>query len=291
MRGWKTILATIAVATLLSTSLGAAQHLGKLRVHSPRPATQAQQQAEHGDSNRLALVIGNSSYPDADAPLAQIAGDSDTLANALRDDGFDVELVRNATRHDMTRAIARLRARLHPGSTVMIYFGGFGVQSRGDNYLIPVDAKIWTERDVRREGINLEDVLSELKGTGAKVRVAVVDASRRNPYERRFRSYSHGLAAIEAGDNELILTSDTADHVVDETTGQHSVLMTTLVNEMKSARPIAQVFDSTRDAVAHITENRQVPTVSSALTGNVTLGPAAAGTRVSARERLTDRPT
>jgi len=75
--------------------------------------------------------------------------------------------------------------------------------------MIPVDATIWKEADVRREGLSIESVLDVMKEQGARAKLAVIDASRRNPYERRFRPFSHGLAPINAPDNALILTSAT----------------------------------------------------------------------------------
>ena len=92
---------------------------------------------------------------DADSPLPQMTRDAEDLINALHKDGFLVDAVDNATRPDMTRAIDHLRARAHLNSIVLVYFGGYGVQSGGQNYLIPVDAKIWNEEDVRRQGVSL----------------------------------------------------------------------------------------------------------------------------------------
>jgi len=74
----------------------------------------------------------------------------------------------------------------------LIFFSGFGVQSKRQSYMIPVDAQIWTERTCAAT-FQLETVLGEINGRGAGVKIALVDASRRNPFERRFRSFSAGL--------------------------------------------------------------------------------------------------
>ncbi|WP_456632435.1 caspase family protein [Bradyrhizobium sp. URHC0002] len=129
------------------------------------------------------------------------------LTNALRKDGFLVDAVDNATRAEMTRAIDHLRARVHLNSIVLVYFEGYSVESDGQNYLIPVDAKIWSEEDVRRQGVSIDRLLSQLKTSGARVRLVAIGASRRNPYEQRFRTYSHGLAPIQTSENALILSS------------------------------------------------------------------------------------
>jgi hypothetical protein len=99
---------------------------------------------------------------------------------------------------------------------LLVYFGGFGVQSKGQNYLIPVDAKIWGERDVRRDGVSVEETLSELSASGARKRIAIVDASRRNPYERRFREYSHGLAPIGEDRNSIVIASTSPEQVAED---------------------------------------------------------------------------
>jgi hypothetical protein len=167
-------------------------------------------------SDHMALLIANSNYPDSDVPLPEIAAGADLLANVLHSHGFVVDVVRDATHAGITQAVDRLKAGARPGSVVLVYFGGFGVQSRGQNYIIPVDAKIWEERDVRRDGVNVEEILSELSHSGARERIALVDASRRNPYERRFREYSHGLAPIGADANSIVVTSRSPEQVGDD---------------------------------------------------------------------------
>jgi uncharacterized caspase-like protein len=156
----------------------------------------------------------------------------------------------------------------------MLFFGGYGVQSGHESYMIPVDATIWRESDVRRHGISVESVLGMAREQGARARLVVLDASRRNPYERRFRSFSHGLAPITAADNALILTSATPGKVVDDTSGQHSVLMTELLNNLnaQAATSAEAVFNNTRLAVSRASEGEQVPAVSSSLSEDISLG-------------------
>src|SRR5258705_5745649 len=119
-------------------------------------------------SDHVALLIANSNYPDADIPLPEVAAGADLLANVLHSHGFVVDVVRDATRAGITEAVDRLKAEARAGSVVLVYFGGFGVQSRGQNYMIPVDAKIWEERDVRPDRVSVEGTLSELSRSGAR---------------------------------------------------------------------------------------------------------------------------
>ena len=233
------------------------------------------------NTNRLALVIGNSTYPDADSPLPQMTRDAEVLAIALRKAGFLIDAVDDATRSDMNRAIDHLRARVRLNSIVLVYFGGYAIQSDGQNYLIPVDAKIWSEEDVRRQGVSIERLLSELETSGARVRLVVIEASRRNPYERRFRSYSHGLARIQTSENALILSSAAPGQVVEDPNEQHSQLMTALLTQMDSSKGIEEVFNNTRNAVVAATQGQQIPAVSSRLTESVNLWLERSGALVS----------
>ena len=142
----------------------------------------------------------------------------------------------------------------------MLFFGGYGVQAGRESYMIPVDAAIWKEADVRREGVSIESVLDAMKEKGASAKLVVVDASRRNPYERRFRAYSHGLAPIAAPDNALILSSATPGKVADDSKGQHSVLMTELLNQpQRAGAGIESAFNKTRIAISRATDGEQVP--------------------------------
>jgi len=155
----------------------------------------------------------------------------------------------------------------------MVYFGGYGVQSAGESFMIPVDATIWKENDVRRDGISIEWVLGEMKDRGARAKLVVVDASRRNPYERRFRNYSRGLAQINASDNALVMSSAPPDKVVDDTRNKNSLLVTELLDNMNSPAGTAEtVFNRTRVSVSRATEGVQVPSVSSSLIEDIRLG-------------------
>src|SRR5436305_10751915 len=129
---------------------------------------------------RFALVIGNAKYPDAEAPLKEPVNDVKDVADELKRGGFDVETGENLTGDAMRRAFERLYARIKPKSVALIFFSGFGIQSARQSFLIPVDAQIWTEPDVRRDGFGLETILNEINSSGAGVKIALIDASRSN---------------------------------------------------------------------------------------------------------------
>src|SRR6201984_2443947 len=133
--------------------------------------------------DRFALVIGNSKYPDADAPLKEPINEARDVADELKRDGFTVDVGENLTGDGMRRAFDKLYGRIKPGSVVLVFFSGFGVQAARQSYMIPVDAQIWTEPDVRRDGFSLETILGEINNRGAGVKIALIDASRRTPFE------------------------------------------------------------------------------------------------------------
>ncbi len=267
---------SIAIAAVLfgtvSLAIGAQ---AALSIRSPEAAKAVANEpaaVTTNNSARLALIIGNSHYPDASEPLTQPIADARALSVALRHDGFDVDVVEDASRDDMTRAVARLKSKIKKDSVVLLFFGGYGVQAGRESYMIPVDAKIWKERDVRREGVSVESVLGVMKEQGARAKLAVIDASRRNPYERRFRSYSHGLAPINAPDNALILSSATPGKVADDSKGANSILVSELLSHLNAESDATAVFNKTRIAVARASEGEQVPSVSSSLREDIRLG-------------------
>src|ERR1700735_365756 len=284
---------SVAIAAVLvgmvSLAIGAHAALN-MRALDAAKATASEQAgpAAKNKPSRVALVIGNGHYPDANAPLTQPINDARALTASLRRDGFDVDVVEDATRDDMDRAIGRLKAKIRPDSVVMLFFGGYGIQVGRESYMIPVDAAIWKESDVRRNAVSIESVLEVMKEQGACAKLVVIDASRRNPYERRFRTFSHGLAPISAPDNALILTSATPGQVADDSRGQYSVLVSELLNNIDSARdaPAAEpgketdkaavaaetVFNKTRVAIPRASEGAQVPSVSSSLLEDVRFG-------------------
>ena len=267
---------SIAVATALvgmvSLAIGAHAAFNKRALDTARTVA-TEQGAEAKPAPRIALVIGNGHYPDANAPLTQPINDARALTAALRGNGFDVDVVEDASRDDMNRAVDRLKSRIKPDSVVMLFFGGYGVQVGRESYMIPVDAAIWREADVRRQGFSVESVLDVMKQQGARAKLVVIDASRRNPYERRFRAFSHGLAPIAAPDNALILTSATPDKVAEDSENAHSVLMSELLTNLtaESAAGAETVFNNTRLAITRASDGEQVPSVSSSLQEDVSL--------------------
>jgi uncharacterized caspase-like protein len=268
----RSVTIAAALAGVVSLAIGAHAALSLRALDAAKAiATEHAGNAGKG-SSRIALVIGNGHYPDANAPLAQPINDARALTAALRRDGFDVDVVEDASKGDMSRAVDRLKEKIRSDSVVMLFFGGYGVQLGRESYMIPVDAAIWKEADVRRDGLSIESVLETMKERGARAKLVVIDASRRNPYERRFRAFSHGLAPINAPDNALILSSATPGKVADDSNGQYSVLMAELLNNLNAQAGAEAAFNKTRVAISRASEGEQVPSVSSSLLEDVQFG-------------------
>ena len=269
----RSVAIAAALVGTVSLAIGAHAALNSRALDAAKAVTTEQAEFVAKKGSRLALVIGNGHYPDASEALDQPINDARALSGALRRDGFDVDVVEDATRDDMARAIERLKSKIKHDSVVMLFFGGYGVQASGESYMIPVDATIWKENDVRREGISVESVLDVMKEKGARAKLVVIDASRRNPYERRFRSFSHGLAPINAPDNALVLTSATPGKVAEDSKSTDSVLVSELLNHINSHSVGAEAaFNKTRVAISKASEGEQVPSVSSSLLEDVRFG-------------------
>ncbi|MCP9628141.1 caspase family protein [Rhodopseudomonas palustris] len=268
------------IATLIgvvSAAIGAHAALNKRGVDALRGKDTAQVGTATSTASRFALVIGNGSYPDASRPLSQPLNDARALSAALRREGFDVDAIEDARRDDILQAVERLKGRVTKDSTVVLFFGGYGIQSGRESYMIPVDARIWKEADVRRAGVSIEAVLDAFKDSGVQAKLAIIDASRRNPYERRFRAYSHGLAPISAPANALVLSSATPGKVAEDGDGENSVLVGALLGSISSRVVSADAaFAKARLAVTRATGGAQVPSVSSSLVDDVKLSPVTA---------------
>src|SRR5437660_4122470 len=231
-------------------------------------------------ADRFALVIGNAKYPDAEAPLKEPINDARDVADELKRDGFNVEVGENLTGEAMRRAFDKLYGKIKPGSVALIFFSGFGVQSSRQSYMIPVDAQIWTEPDVRRDGFSLETVLGEINSRGAGVKIALIDASRRNPFERRFRSFSAGLAPVIAPNGTLVMYSAALSSVVGDSGGDRSLFVKELLKEIRTPDLMAEeTLNRTRVGVTRASRSEQVPWISSSLAEDFSFIPSGSGPR------------
>jgi hypothetical protein len=227
--------------------------------------------AQQGNGSCAALLIGNSDYMwGGDPALKEPLNDARSLGDELRRAGFDVEVRENLSRDEMQRAINGFYGKLKRGMTGLVFFSGYGIQANRQSYLIPVDVDIWNESEVQPKGISLDNVLAEMNKRGANVKIAIVDAARRNPFERRFRKAgAEGLPPVSAPLGTLVLYSATAGTpggLVKDSSAARSLFVGELVKEIRGQGVSAEeVFNRTRMGVSRASSNEQNPWISSSL--------------------------
>jgi formylglycine-generating enzyme required for sulfatase activity len=215
---------------------------------------------------RVALVIGNATYPEAITPLSTTIRDVRSLAEELRRDEFEVDLKENLGKEEMQRAIDAFAGKIGSGTAALFYFSGYGLQAARQTYLIPINAQIWTEADLRRDGFSVDSLLAEMNRRGAKVKIVMIDAARRNPFERRFRAAPTGLAAIDAPEGTLTIYSTAPGKLINEGSGANRVFMSELIKQLRDNNLSAEeAFNRTRIAVSRASNGEEVPWVASSL--------------------------
>lgn len=213
---------------------------------------------------KVALVIGNSAYPSS--RLRNPVNDAMAMADKLKSLGFDVILKTDAGQREMTRAFSEFGRKLVPGSISLFYFAGHGMQVRGKNFLIPVDAEIDNEASVRSEAVDVEQILDHL--SSAKLSMVILDACRNNPFERRFRSGSgNGLAQIDAPTGTLLAYATAPGKVAADGAGSNGLYTTELLKALDlPGLKIEDVFKQVRVNVLKASNDQQIPWESSSLT-------------------------
>ena len=221
---------------------------------------------------RQALVIGNNKHPVA--PLTRPVNDALAVQRALKDLGFGVTLLTDATQSDMDRGISTFIQDVKKDSVVIVYFAGHGVEVGNYNYLLPTDLDAKDDFDVQSKAVSVNTLLDELERTPARIRLLVLDANPDNPYSyRRVRSPSVGGLApqVRAGSYVAFATMNRTVARDSATNGQGvDVFTAELVKELENKRPgstVDQMFTRVRSQVAALTSNEQVPFSTSGLRG------------------------
>jgi hypothetical protein len=229
-----------------------------------------------GAETRVALVIGNGNYANA-PPLSNPANDAKLVAQSLRTVGFTVTLKENASLAELQQGIAQFGRAARVADVALVYYAGHGIQMDGDNYLVPVDAKLEDDIAVKLETISLDVLLDSV--AAAKTRLIVLDACRNNPFSSRMRvsngsrSISRGLAVVQASiGGTLIAFSTSPGDIAEDGSGKNSTFATALAQYLpQPGLEIRQVFTRVRQAVATATDKHQTPWENSSLFGDVFL--------------------
>lgn len=215
---------------------------------------------------RVALVVGNSSYPGV-AALRNPVNDATDIAAKLRKLDFQVTLRTNVGLRETLRTLTEFGDRVQQGAEVLFFYAGHGMQVRGKNYLIPIDAEIRTESAVSSEAVDLDQLLDKL--STARLSMVILDACRNNPFERRFRGGGQGLASINAPAGTLIAYATAPGKVASDGEGKNGLYTQELLAAMDTPGiKIEDVFKQVRANVVRKSGEAQIPWESSSLTGD-----------------------
>jgi hypothetical protein len=212
---------------------------------------------------KFALVIGNGAYTGI-TRLNNPANDAADVSAALRGLGFTVDTLTNGSRVQMEEAVTRLQNRLagEPGSYGFFFYAGHGVQSGGENYLIPVDADIPAETYLRDRALPMQAVLGELNDAGNTLNIVVLDSCRDNPYSWR-RSGSRGLQVVSGQPaDSIIVYATSAGATAADGTGRNGLFTTYLLANLKTpGLSVQEVFNKTGADVRRASNGSQIPAV------------------------------
>jgi uncharacterized caspase-like protein len=222
---------------------------------------------------RVALVIGNSEYQST-AALPNPANDAQDMAAALREVGFEVIVETNVNKRALETALAKFGRLSQGADAALFYYAGHGIQYRGRNYIVPVDARLEDEFSVNYELVRIDDVLFAVSQASG-VKLLILDACRNNPLaDRLIRSTSRnigvarGLTLIDDARGMIVAYATQPNQVADDGHGRNSPFTTALLKEMKEpGLEIATFFRRVAADVDRATNGRQFPELSISMTG------------------------
>ncbi len=236
---------------------------------SPAPAKALAAASEH----RVALVIGNSAYKSA-PELPNPRRDAQLIADALKNLRFDkVVLANDLSREAMIATLRNFASDADKADWAVIYYAGHGIEAGGINYMIPIDAKLVTDRDVQYEAVPLDQVMSATEGS-KKLRLVLLDACRNNPFANRIkrtmasRAIGRGLAQVEPDVGTLVVFAAKDGQVALDGDGQHSPFAEAVAKNLPiPGVEINKFFRLVRDDVMDATARQQQPFVYGSVTG------------------------
>jgi hypothetical protein len=175
------------------------------------------------------------------------------------------------TQNDMLRVVQDFSAKIAsrgPNTVAMVYYAGHGVQLAGENYLVPVDAKVSSPTELVNNSVRLVDVMSTLETIPSRMRIVILDACRNNPFPG-INDAGRGLAIVDAPNGSIVGYSTAPGAEALDGTGGHSPYTQAFLNVAREPNvPIEQLFKRVRLEVNHTTSGQQTPWESSSLTSD-----------------------
>ncbi len=209
---------------------------------------------------RIALVIGNADYEQE--PLLNPVNDAQDIANKLKSIGFQVTLLKNASKREMMTSIDSLKDELYGSDKVgLVYFAGHGVEVDGVNYLIPVGIRVLNEDDVRFEGVPANYALAVLGRAKNKLNMVILDACRNNPYKNSFRSSVRGLNRMSVPSQDIkVIYAAQPGKIAFDGNGRNGIFTKHFLKALdKPGLKVNEVFQETARGVLKETGGEQVP--------------------------------
>jgi hypothetical protein len=224
----------------------------------------------NSSEKRLALVIGNAGYQHS-PQLANPINDARSMRDVLQSVGFDVYEYEDVNQSDLKAAIDKFGTRLKNYTVGLFFYSGHGIQSKGSNYLIPVDANISTEQQIEYDCVQADRVLGFMEAAGSKVNIVILDACRNNPFEKSWSRAVEGtgLAFMNAPTGSLIAYSTSPGRTASDGSGSNGLYTAALLENIKSPDiTILQMFQNVRRAVTDKSYKQQIPWESTSLTND-----------------------
>jgi hypothetical protein len=207
----------------------------------------------------VALVIGNAAYQYT-APLTNPVNDAQDMARVLKDLQFQVLLKTDATLETMADAIFTFGEQLKGGGVGLLYYSGHGMQVKGENYLLPIDANLGREDDIKRRTINARDILDKMDEAKSHLNLVFLDACRNNPFPRSVRAVSRGLAGMTAPTGTLLVFATNPDNLAADGTGRNGTYTKHLLHYItQPGLEVGMLLRRVRTAVKDETGGQQVP--------------------------------
>ena len=213
--------------------------------------------------DKYALVIGNASYTSI-SKLDNPVNDANDISDALQRLGFNVEKLINAELEQIENAVLRLKNRLSisGNSYGFFYYAGHGVQSNGENYLIPLNASIPSESHLRTRAFSVQTMLNNLNEAGNKLNIIVLDACRDNPFGWK-RSGTRGLAMISAPAGSIVVFATSANSTASDGNDRNGLFTGQLLKNLNEpSASVRDIFDKTGRDVLSVSGGKQRPEIS-----------------------------
>jgi Caspase domain len=208
--------------------------------------------------NRIALVIGNSNY-DSKAPLINPMQDANLMEGTLKKLGFTVLKYTDLDLSKMRSAIRDFSQKMKDYNVALFYYAGHGVQVEGQNYLIPVDAKLDSKDDCKWETFAINDLMEEFENNQNNINIAILDACRSNPFKSWVRGDEAGFIPLTNTSGTFVSFSTAPGSTANDGNSGNGLFTEELVKQLNIPQPISSVFLNTRINVWERSKHTQRP--------------------------------